>query len=231
MDDKTSFTKTLRDQLPKVKPVVDNLIEERVCITESDMCRSLAQYLYEAVLATSPSAERAFERNQVGLDDVEACVRYVVRKRIEQVAQIRPRYEYKEIEFPMCLYPLVDTFGRVEDYEGGLVIKPEQLDAGQKPEKYDILMTLLKTHRFPVTKGLPVVVVADNELFYRLAISEDGDILAMCDGNDVDPATVLVRCFYTMPMMLLFGKPRYSLGPVSAQKSAFSLLVRLGQKE
>jgi len=224
------LTRQLSDQLPKVKPVVENLIEEKVHITESDMCEALALYLYEMALATSSSAERAFERNSVTLDDVKSSIRWVIRKRIEQVSKVKPGVEYKDLEYPMCLYPLVDEFNKVEDYEGGLCVGPQQLDAGQKPEKYDMMITLLRTHRIPVARGLPVAVAAEGDLFYRLSI-KDGHILASCNGNDIDPAVVLVRSFYTMPLISQLGEPRYSVGQVAAQKGALSLLVRLGLKE
>lgn len=230
MSIKFSYDIAQLEQLPVITPVVDEVLEFPIKVTESGLASILAAYLFEAVMATSPSAERALDRAGLDQESFTQCVIWVIRKRVEQVAKLRPGSEYKHVEFPMSLYPLVEMFGRVESYESGLVIWPEQLDAGREPQQYQDFIRIFKTHGFSVAKGLPRAVNMTTDLFYRLTV-RDGIILAACDGKDIDPSVVLMRCFYDFPMVSAFGVPRYSLGPVAAQRTALDLLVRLGIKD
>jgi len=230
IQERQQLTGELKDGLDSVRSVVKTLVEEKVCITVSSMCDVFAEYLYGLAVASSSSATALLKTMKLSQDDFIDGVRWVVSKRIEQVGCLKGRAEFKYVEYPMCLFPLLEAFGRVEDHAGGLVIFPEQLDAGEPPARYDAMLNFLRMHRIPVTKGLPVVVKADSDLFFRLTV-QDGEILVASDGSNIDPTIVLARCFFTMPLLQLFGVPRYSLGPVAIQKSAFNLVARLGYRD
>lgn len=233
--DQKQVTLALSESLESSKLVVNDLLVQRPRVEVGGLTDALGEYLYETFLATSLAAEKAAERAGIVLHDVQECVRWLLVKRIEQVACERPGSEYKHIEFPLCLYPLVETFGRIENFEAGLDIRPEHPDPKSKkplerPSKYDACIRLLRTYGIPMAKGLPIVLKMTSDVFYRLTI-QDGLILAACDGQNVDPATVLTRCFFDMPILSIFGTPRYNVGYVAIQGSALSLLVRLGLAE
>lgn len=226
------FKRTLDEGLDAIQPCVERVHYVRPKITVNGMAEALSEYLHGTLLARSFAAERDCERTGITLDKFKECVKWAFEMRIAQVSHEYNRTEFKRTEYPACLYPLLEMFGRYVDESTGLDIRPDQPMIPSQPTLYTEWLRILKTHGIPVAKGLPVVVSVDSTLFYRLQI-KDGEILVAGDVHNLNPAVVLARCFYDMSFIQLFGSPRYTLGHVSLQASANSLglLAKLGLRK
>lgn len=192
----------------------------------SGLAGALGEYIY-SIAFDRRATEKFAEDKGITSDHVRRYLEYLISMRISQVADRRNSGLTRSVEVPNCVYPLLEAFGYFEDPDKGLAIKP--VPVGIESEDFSDVITFMKLGGFSFNQGMPLAMAIDQDVFYRLAVTSDNEIVAAQNGNQADPATLLVRIFYDFEMLTsVYGTFRYSYGGVSLYSSAVEGIARLG---
>jgi len=225
-------TQSVTTAMGKVSAEVAFTEDHTVDIKVSEVLDVLAEYIYAGIYDSLAGA-RLMETNDVSQHDVSVYIRYLFGLRLEQVSNRMGKADYRIIEIPVCVYPLLEAVGEYEGVESGIFLRPsvEKVSVISLPKKSDALVRAMKVANYPFVRGLPISRMVNDDYFYRLTV-KDGRLYCSSGTTPVDPFILLARVFYEFQELnLIYGAYRYSIGDVRTFSSAFDALARLGKRE
>lgn len=212
-------------------PVVYEVMEKTLEVTVSRLAETLGQYLYGYSLMNSGVA-KIWDQKGITERHVSAFVSRMLELRIYQVAEPRLTSRLKQTQYPKCLYPILESLGRFQDAESGIQItldKPKGDPTFGNTDEELAIVSAMRMAGIPIGEGFPIVTTVENDMFYRLAVDENGVIRAASLGGQPDPYTLLARVFFQfLALSDVYGAYRYSMGDVRSFSTAIDRLSMLG---
>jgi hypothetical protein len=211
---------------------VHDVVVQDVPMTASDVCALLGKYLYEYT-CTNDGAFRLLESEALAVEHFSQFVTRVVEMRLYQVTHPAARSRFRSVQYPKCLYPIMEAIGRYDGAEIGAFLKPSfKNDADPKlSDKEEAIIRAAKMAGIPIGIGLPTVTDIGSDLIYKVAINDKGHVVAAVVSDEVDPATRLARLFYDFAALTeVYGSYRKSYGERRVYHPAINQLATIGVK-
>lgn len=228
-----------------IRPVP--LVEEKlfqVPVSASGMLKELARSLYQAI------DQLAVKELPVSAEDFVDAFEYVLALRSAYVSGLcKGDVHPKEVEYPSLLFPVLAQVGRYLDTHLNVVILPipeigyqgvltgtDGLDDNglpkfkvtkgkviTAPEKFRLVISILRSYGVNTARGLPMDKDIDNDDVYRLTEAEG----AICGGKKEPSSHALyARALLEMQYLaVLYGEARVQYLAVSSLRSGIDDLV------